>query len=66
MRSFSPPKDLPDLQPCTLTITQNGQGLADTFVMFYTVDPTNTKWVIAGNTNSNGIVAPKKSNIIVL
>jgi hypothetical protein len=55
----SRPKDLPVLQPCTLTITQNGQELADAFVMFYSVDPANTKWVIAGNTNSNGIVVPK-------
>jgi hypothetical protein len=27
--------------------------------MFYTVNPTDAKWVIAGNTNSNGIVVPK-------
>ncbi|MDR2117479.1 MAG: hypothetical protein LBP87_13970 [Planctomycetaceae bacterium] len=55
----SRPKDLPDLQPCTLTITQDNQGLADAFVMFYTVDPNSTKWVIAGNTDANGKVVPK-------
>ncbi|MDR2705442.1 MAG: hypothetical protein LBC02_06660 [Planctomycetaceae bacterium] len=55
----SRPKDFPVLQPCTLTITQNGQGLADAFVMLYSVDPTNAKWVIAGNTDTNGKVVPK-------
>ncbi|MDR1268731.1 MAG: hypothetical protein LBK82_04335 [Planctomycetaceae bacterium] len=55
----SRPQDLPDLQPCTLTFTQNDQELSDAFVMFYPVDSGNTKWVIAGNTDTNGNVVLK-------
>ncbi|MDR2754540.1 MAG: hypothetical protein LBC20_02430 [Planctomycetaceae bacterium] len=55
----SRPKDLPDLQPCTLTITQDNQGLADASVMLYATDSVSTKWVIAGNTDANGKVILK-------
>jgi hypothetical protein len=55
----SRPKDLPILQPCTLTITQDNQGLADAFVMLYAIDSVNTKWVIAGNTDAKGKIIPK-------
>jgi hypothetical protein len=55
----SRPHDLPELQPCTLTILQENRGLAEASVMLYATDSANTKWVIAGNTDANGRVVLK-------
>lgn len=51
------PDDLPPLNPCKLTIVQEGKGLADAFVSMYSTDPT-FKWVVAGNTDAQGVVQP--------
>jgi hypothetical protein len=51
----SRPSDLPVLYPCTLTLVQEGRGLADAFVMLYPVD-SKSRWVVAGNTDQNGNV----------
>lgn len=49
------PKDLPELLPCTISLTQDNKALADCSVSLYPVD-NNNKWSSGGVTNAQGIL----------
>ncbi|MFG0262836.1 MAG: carboxypeptidase regulatory-like domain-containing protein, partial [Novipirellula sp. JB048] len=45
---------MPELYPATVTITQEGDGLADATVTLYPEDPALRRWAVGGVTDENG------------
>lgn len=49
------PPDMPELQPTTITITQEGQPCADANVQLVKKDDLNYKWLAGGRTDDSGV-----------
>lgn len=56
-RRDSLPADMPKLESCTLTFTQDGAPLQDALVSLFPVD--GSKWSATGRTDSKGVCAPQ-------
>jgi hypothetical protein len=52
------PSDLPLLEPCTITLKQEGVPLADAMVFLRSIDTTFI-WTVGGKTDANGVTIPK-------
>ena len=50
------PEGMPDLEPVTLTVTQDGAPCADAQINLLSLDPSN-KWTSGGTTDALGVVA---------
>ncbi|MDO5582160.1 MAG: carboxypeptidase regulatory-like domain-containing protein [Planctomycetia bacterium] len=48
------PEGLPELSPCTITITQEGSPLAQATVLLIPQDPSLKDWSMGGTTDANG------------
>jgi hypothetical protein len=48
------PAELPELSPCTISITQDGKAMAGCSISLYPLDSDN-KWSSGGMTNEDGI-----------
>jgi len=48
------PKGFPKLYPATLTVTQEGQPLADAEVLLYSATDSSFRWVVRGKTDQSG------------
>ncbi len=53
------PADMPKLQPCTITVRQDGQPLSDAAVVLFSMDPSLAKWAASGKTDASGNVTVK-------
>ncbi|MDO5554977.1 MAG: hypothetical protein Q4G68_14570 [Planctomycetia bacterium] len=48
------PNGLPDLRPCKITVTQNGQPAEGVLVMLAPVEGGTCPWAVTGHTDANG------------
>jgi hypothetical protein len=48
------PKGFPKLYPTILTVTQEGQPLADADVLLYSATDSSLRWVVSGRTDASG------------
>jgi hypothetical protein len=53
------PKGFPKLYPATLTVTQEGQPLADAEVLLYNATDSSFRWIVRGRTDQSGQVSLK-------
>ena len=49
------PDGMPDLYPCTITLTQGGEPLEGAAIICQSDDPKLIRWAITGLTDANGI-----------
>lgn len=49
------PDGMPDLHPISVTLTQDGQPLAEASVLLLSDDESLTRWGVGGSTDQNGV-----------
>lgn len=49
------PDGMPDLYPCTITLTQGGEPLANASILCQSNDPKLIRWAITGQTDEKGV-----------
>ena len=54
-RGRAKPEGMPDLYPCSVTLTQEGKPLEGANVILYSTSP-NFKWAVGGISDSTGLV----------